>query len=125
VVRHPEDNVDHRETGAGPETKSPPDTMRERAPAPPSEFESLDLLVDPKGSGSIDDFERREVIAHLTTSLSARERKILNLYYGRGITMREISKRIGLSVPRISALHSSILGRLQARFKELQHEVFS
>jgi RNA polymerase sigma factor FliA len=88
-------------------------------------FESLDLLVDPKGSGSIDDFERREMVAHLTTTLSARERNILNLYYGRGITMREISKRMGLSVPRISSLHSSILGRLQSRFKELQHEVFS
>ena len=86
---------------------------------------SLDLLVDPKGRGLIDDFERREVIDHLTTMLDARERNILSLYYGRGITMREISQRLGLSVPRVSALHSSILGRLQARFKELRHEVFS
>jgi RNA polymerase sigma factor for flagellar operon FliA len=92
---------------------------------PINEPGSMDLLIDPKGRGSIDDFERREVIAHLTTSLTARERKILNLYYGRGITMREISKRIGLSVPRVSALHASILGRLQSRFKALRHEVFS
>ncbi len=86
---------------------------------------ALDRLVDPRGSGSIDDFERREVITFLTTILSARERSILNLYYGRGITMREISKRLGLSAPRISALHSGILGRLQTRFKELKNEVFS
>lgn len=86
---------------------------------------SVDLLVDPKGRGLIDDFERREVIDHLTTTLDARERNILRLYYGRGITMREISQRLGLSVPRVSALHASILGRLQARFKELRHEVFS
>jgi len=88
-------------------------------------YASLDLLIDPRGNGSIDDFERREVIAHLTTTLSARERCILNLYYGHGITMREIAKCIGLSVPRISTMHASILGRLQARFKELKNEVFS
>jgi RNA polymerase sigma factor for flagellar operon FliA len=125
AVRYPGDDVDCRERASESETKSRAEALSEPASMPASEFESLDHLVDPKGSGSIDDLERREVIAHLTTSLSARERNILNLYYGRGITMREISKRIGLSVPRISALHSSILGRLQARFKELQHEVFS
>lgn len=86
--------------------------------------DALDRLVDPRGSGSIDDFERREVITFLTMTLSARERSILNLYYGRGITMREISKRLGLSAPRISALHTGILGRLQTRFKELKNEVF-
>ncbi len=88
-------------------------------------FESLDLLVDPKANGSIDNLERREIIDHLTTTLSARERVLLRLYYERGVTMREISKRLGLSVPRISAMHTSILDRLQARFKELRHEVFS
>ncbi|MBN2492851.1 MAG: sigma-70 family RNA polymerase sigma factor [Planctomycetes bacterium] len=99
--------------------------LREAALDRAAETGSLDLLVDPRGRGSIDDFERREVIAHLTTSLSARERNILNLHYGRGITMREISKRIGLSEPRVCALHASILGRLQSRFKALRHEVFS
>ena len=81
-------------------------------------FDSLDRIVDPNWSGSIDDFERREVIDHLVTSLSERERDILRLYYGRGITMREISKRVGLSVPRIShptARGSSVRGSNSAR----------
>lgn len=85
----------------------------------------LDGLIDPRSRGSIDAFERREMIGYLTETLTARERRLLMLYYGRGATMREVADRMGLSVPRISALHASILGRLHQRLREMKHEVLS
>lgn len=112
-----------RRSPRGPRVLLMPEAASERLGPPPGT--ALEELVDPNGRDSLDELELREMIDHLTTSLTARERDILNLYYGRGVSMREISQRLGLSVPRVSALHASILGRLHTRFQRWQKEVFS
>lgn len=118
VSRHEPEPDANREPGAE-------DEARGRATRLAAWVPSLDSLVDPKGQGSLDDFERREMIDYLTTALSPREKYILKLYYARGATMREIAQHVGLSVPRVSALHASVLGRLHTRLKEMKHEVLS
>lgn len=64
--------------------------------------------------------ERRELIRHLAAALAKlpkNEKLVLALYYHEELTMREISRVMGVSEPRVSQLHAQALLRLRAHMR--------
>lgn len=64
--------------------------------------------------------ERREMIRHLAAALAKlpkNEKLVLALYYHEELTMREISRVMGISEPRVSQLHAQALLRLRAHMR--------
>lgn len=64
--------------------------------------------------------ERRELIRHLAAALGKlpkNEKLVLALYYHEELTMREISRVMGISEPRVSQLHAQALLRLRAHMR--------
>lgn len=65
--------------------------------------------------------ERRELIHHLAAALSKlpkNEKLVLALYYHEELTMREISRVMGISEPRVSQLHAQAVLRLRAHMRQ-------
>src|SRR2546423_11613004 len=76
-----------------------------------------DLLEDPDTMGPAEQVEQQELITFLTTAidrLPERERLLLSLYYHEELTMKEISKVIGVSESRVCQLHIQAVLRLRA-----------
>jgi RNA polymerase sigma factor FliA len=55
------------------------------------------------------------VASRLCRGLSARERAILRWYYCRGLTMKQIGGRLGLSEARVSQIHTQIMAKMSGR----------
>ncbi len=53
------------------------------------------------------------------SKLPPRKRYILDLYYFRGMTMKEVGSRMGVCESRISQIHSAALTSLKARMREV------
>jgi RNA polymerase sigma factor for flagellar operon FliA len=62
--------------------------------------------------------EQEEVLQRALGLIPERERQVVELYYHREMTMREIGERLGIDESRVSQLHSSALGRLRKRVKD-------
>jgi len=76
-----------------------------------------DLLEDPETMGPAEQVEQQELITLLTTAidrLPERERLLLSLYYHEELTMKEISKVMGVSESRVCQLHMQAVLRLRA-----------
>ena len=76
-----------------------------------------DLLEDPDTMGPAEQVEQQELITLLTTAidrLPERERLLLSLYYHEELTMKEISKVMGVSESRVCQLHMQAVLRLRA-----------
>ncbi len=67
-------------------------------PAPDSEYEQHEL---------------RTRIREAITTLPARERKLISMYYFRNATMKDIGKEIGVNESRVSQLHARAMARLR------------
>ncbi len=67
-------------------------------PAPDSEYEQQELRTRIRGA---------------ITTLPARERKLISMYYFRGATMKDIGKEIGVNESRVSQLHARAMARLR------------
>jgi RNA polymerase sigma factor for flagellar operon FliA len=62
----------------------------------------------------------REVHDMLQTGLARlppRDREVLDLYYAKGITMKEIGRQIGVNESRVSQLHAKAILRLRKNLK--------
>jgi hypothetical protein len=57
----------------------------------------------------------RHEIADAIAGLPEREKLVVALYYYENLTMREIGELLGVTPPRISALHRSAIGRMAER----------
>jgi RNA polymerase sigma factor for flagellar operon FliA len=57
--------------------------------------------------------ERREIANQALAGLSERERRIIVLYHGREMTMKQIGAELGIDESRVSQLHSGAVGRLR------------
>jgi RNA polymerase sigma factor for flagellar operon FliA len=82
-----------------------------------------ELLEDHSSPGPVEQIERREVSELLIMAierLPARERMLLSLYYEKELTMKEISKILGVSESRICQLHIQALVRLRVFFLPYQ-----
>ncbi len=67
--------------------------------------------------GPAEQVEQQELITLLTTAidrLPERERLLLSLYYHEELTMKEISKVMGVSESRVCQLHMQAVLRLRA-----------
>ncbi len=83
-----------------------------------SEFTLKDLVADEQAEdpfASAAMAEMRRALAEAIEKLPEKERLVVTLYYYEGLTAKEISVVMRLSVSRISQLHSKALLRLRAR----------
>lgn len=94
-------------------------------------FEGLDeecsvdspKFADPR-SGGPDPFElclRAEIgtiVAAASGEMSELERRVLDLYYGEELTMKEVGQALGVGESRVCQLHAAAITRLQARIAQ-------
>lgn len=63
--------------------------------------------------------EMNGLLEQAMSHLPARKRQVLQLYYFKGLTMKETGTRMGVCESRISQIHSSALASLKAKMKEV------
>jgi RNA polymerase sigma factor FliA len=76
-----------------------------------------DLLEDSSSPGPAEEVEQQELTGMLSAAidhLPERERLLLSLYYHEELTMKEISKVMGVSESRVCQLHMQAVLRLRA-----------
>jgi RNA polymerase sigma factor for flagellar operon FliA len=91
----------------------------------PEKQPTLESLSAPNKEDQFDLCYRREKIDILNralTSLPLRERMIINLYYARELTMKQIGSQLRIDESRVSQLHSAALVRLRNAVKSLTRE---
>ena len=79
---------------------------------------ALDVLEDKRGPNPLVETQKKDLKDLVTRGLSRAERLVLILYYYEGMTMKEIGQVLDLSESRVSQMHSAILERLKAQFKD-------
>lgn len=55
---------------------------------------------------------RREYLEQVTEALSPRERRVLALYYGKGLTLKEVGALLGVDESRVSQIHTAAVRQL-------------
>lgn len=60
-----------------------------------------------------DQVQNEELVGKAMENLSEREKALVTLHYYEGLTLREISRAMGLSEGRVSQIHSEMLRRLK------------
>jgi RNA polymerase sigma factor for flagellar operon FliA len=63
--------------------------------------------------------EMNSLLQQAMSKLSPRKRQVLDLYYFKGLTMKETGQRMGVCESRVSQIHSSAVASLKARMKEV------
>ncbi len=63
--------------------------------------------------------EMNGLLAQALSKLPLRKRHILDLYYFKGMTMKEVGSQMGVCESRISQIHSAALASLKARMREV------
>ncbi len=84
-----------------------------------------ELLEDQATPGPAEQLEMKEQLALLAAALNylpERERLLLAMYYQEELTMKEISKVMGVSESRVCQLHMQAIMRLRAAFKAGRQE---
>jgi RNA polymerase sigma factor for flagellar operon FliA len=82
------------------------------------EYALRDLLRDEQAVDPLDSAEwrsREEALAEAIEALPERERTVITLFYYDGLAPKEIAQVLGVSVSRISQLHSRAILRLKGR----------
>jgi RNA polymerase sigma factor for flagellar operon FliA len=88
--------------------------------------ESYDLIESAASNGGDNPFElclegeRKAQLAEAVSRMSEREQLILSLYYYEELTMKEISKIVGIAVSRVSQIHAAAMVKLRASLHHLQ-----
>ncbi len=82
-------------------------------------------ISDPDAPEVGAELERHELIEELAEAireLPEREQLVLSLYYKDELTMREVSKVLGISESRVCQLHARALSRLRVSMARIQQE---
>jgi len=93
--------------------------------------ESYDLIESAASKGGDNPFElclegeRKAQLADAVSRMSEREQLILSLYYFEELTMKEISKIVGIAVSRVSQIHAAAMVKLRASLGHLRENVLS
>jgi RNA polymerase sigma factor for flagellar operon FliA len=77
-----------------------------------SSVEKVEVLVDKSAIDPVHELNRRDVMSHITRSLTYKERFIIEQYYHVGHTMREIGEMLALTESRVCQIHSNVMARL-------------
>ena len=68
----------------------------------------------------VEENEVKEMLSKMIEHLPERERKVICLYYYEELTLKEISKVLGVSESRVSQLHTKAVSRLRAHLAKYQ-----
>jgi RNA polymerase sigma factor for flagellar operon FliA len=88
--------------------------------------ESYDLIESAPSAGGENPFdlclegEKKAHIAQAISKMSEREQLILSLYYNEELTMKEISKVVGIAVSRVSQIHAAAMVKLRSSLGHLR-----
>jgi RNA polymerase sigma factor for flagellar operon FliA len=88
--------------------------------------EAYDLIESAPSTGEDNPFdlclegERKALLAEAISKMSEREQLILSLYYREELTMKEISKVVGIVVSRVSQIHAAAMIKLRASLSHLR-----
>jgi len=88
--------------------------------------ESYDLIESAQSSDDDNPFnvclqgERRAQLVEAVSQLSEREQLILSLYYKEELTMKEVSKVVGIAVSRVSQIHAAAMVKLRGSLNHLR-----
>jgi len=63
--------------------------------------------------------EMSGLLEQAMSKLPPRKRQVLDLYYFKGLTMKEVGTRMGVCESRVSQIHSSAVASLKARMREV------
>ncbi|MBN1807550.1 MAG: sigma-70 family RNA polymerase sigma factor [Planctomycetes bacterium] len=77
--------------------------------------------VQPAAGGSgedpADEAEKRDMVKKVMEDLSQREQLLVTLHYYEDMTLREISRVMGVSEGRVSQIHTELVARLRRRLR--------
>lgn len=79
-------------------------------------FYQMGEIADSKLEHPLDKLVEKESFCRLISCLNQRERFIITLYYRHNFTMRRIGKTLGLSLSRVSQIHSEALQMIKSSF---------
>ena len=65
----------------------------------------------------------KEVLKDTLETLTEKERKVIEFYYYEELTLKEISKILGVSESRISQLHTKALAKMRKRMGDYMNIV--
>ncbi len=85
-----------------------------------ADLDRLEGLVDEGTESPGDALQRRDLLAKIKASLQPIEWQVLELHYIRGLSGKEIARRLHLSASRICQIHGRVLSRLKARLEPLR-----
>ena len=87
-------------------------------------------IMDAKGNShfiqpedKIEENELKEVLKDTLETLTEKERKVIEFYYYEELTLKEISKILGVSESRISQLHTKALAKMRKRMGDYMNIV--
>jgi RNA polymerase sigma factor for flagellar operon FliA len=82
-----------------------------------------DVVADPSAEGPVEQVSRNElkqIILQRLKELPATQRKVLALYYGEDLHLREIAELLGLTESRICQIHSQAILSIRAYVQRLE-----
>ncbi len=79
--------------------------------------ERLGFNMDPEGPKNIDESERRELVAHLLSTLTERQSTVLRLRFFEDLTLFETGRRIGLTKERTRQIQNEALRCIEGRMR--------
>ncbi len=89
-------------------------------------FRAIEMIPDPCGAdplGELEVADVKEALAEAIDCLPEKERLVVALYYYEGLTVKEISKAMGVSPSRISQLHTKAILRLRGRLSRHRNDL--
>ncbi|MBC8329042.1 MAG: FliA/WhiG family RNA polymerase sigma factor [Planctomycetes bacterium] len=75
----------------------------------------IDTLGESSEVSPLDHLKGKDLMAVLTRALTPKERVILEYYYLKGLTLREIGLLMDLTESRVCQIHSNVIKRLRER----------
>jgi RNA polymerase sigma factor for flagellar operon FliA len=75
--------------------------------------DKIDVIADPKSAEPIVELESADAVVHIMRCLTAREKRIVMMYYYMGFTMKQISEALDLTESRVCQIHSAFIERLR------------
>ncbi|HEX9792755.1 MAG TPA: FliA/WhiG family RNA polymerase sigma factor [Planctomycetota bacterium] len=88
-----------------------------RVPVSEEGESQLESLAEARESDPTEFAVSRDLMAKITRSLTPKETGILEMYYAKGLTLREIGERLHLTESRVCQIHSNVIKRLRERLK--------
>jgi RNA polymerase sigma factor for flagellar operon FliA len=93
--------------------------LSDRRVSPSAETDNqIDTLGESSEENPLDFTHRTDLIEVLTSSLSDKERHILQMYYLEGLTLREIGSVLSITESRVCQIHSNVIKRLRQRLEK-------